>query len=126
MRKSFHVIPAKAGIPFPWGQVGRGHSPPYGTVLWIPAFAGMTGWVLMYPHQGDDSTASILFIVVMNYSGLSPETVTAFCHFAVSPLANLANSAGVIDTAATPFSKNRCLSSGMATAFIIAAYIFVT
>ena len=27
------VIPAQAGIPFPWGKVGWGRDVPYGTVL---------------------------------------------------------------------------------------------
>ena len=44
--KSDPVIPAKAGIPFPWGKVGWGSHVPYGTVLWVPACAGTTAGVL--------------------------------------------------------------------------------
>ena len=35
--KSNPVIPAQAGIPFPWGKVGWGSQVPCGTVLWVPA-----------------------------------------------------------------------------------------
>jgi hypothetical protein len=46
-KKRCHVIPARAGIPFPWGKAGSGIHVPYGTVLWIPACAGMTELVLI-------------------------------------------------------------------------------